>query len=138
MEQNIFEAATRKALRYPTSRGLVSTEQLWQMPLSDKTDFNLDKTARVINAEFKASTEESFVKPTPTAKAKELELMLEVVKHVIAVKLDEKQKAAKRMENAAKRQKLLEQLEKKQDASLEAMSEEDIKKQLAAIDDEEE
>lgn len=136
MENNIFEITTRRSHMYPTSRGSITVQQLWNMSLTSKDDFNLDKIAQVISKELKASTEESFVKTTPNAKAKDLKVMLDVVLHIIGVKLAEKEAATKRAENAVKREKLLGQLEKKQDATLESMTEEEIKKEIAALDDE--
>ncbi len=51
---SMFEQAARKQYRYPTTRGFVTTEQLWEMPLQSKTGFDLDTTARTINANLKA------------------------------------------------------------------------------------
>ena len=47
---NIFELATRKALRFGTERGPVTVEQLWQMPLQSKNLFDLDNVAKACNA----------------------------------------------------------------------------------------
>ena len=63
---NIFEAATRKALRFATERGPVTVEQLWQMPLQAKNLFDLDSVAKDCNAKVKSFAEESFVTPTNT------------------------------------------------------------------------
>lgn len=136
MENNIFEQATREAFLFPTNKGAISVIQLWQVALTSRDGFDLDHIARAVNDELEASTEKSFVKTNPNPRAKTLAVMLEVVKHVIATKLAEKEKAKLRAENSAKREKLLSQLEKKQDAALESMSEEDIKKQLADLDNE--
>lgn len=135
MEQNIFEVATRKNFPFPTSRGIVLVQQLWQMPLTSKDDFNLDKVAQTINTELEATTEKSFVKVTPNAKAKDLKVMLDIIVHIIGVKLEEKAVIAKRIENNAKRDKLMDLLSKKQDAALESKSEEEIKAELKALDD---
>ena len=58
---NIFETATRKALRFGTERGPVTVEQLWQMPLQSKNLFDLDNVAKSCNAKVKSFAEESFV-----------------------------------------------------------------------------
>ena len=132
---NIFELATRKSLRYPTGRGAATTEDLWHMPLTSKTGFDLDSVAKLVNGELKSVSEESFVATNKNPRAYDLELALEVIKYIIAYKLAEEAKAKDRAAKTLKRNKLIEQLGKKQDAAIEQLSEEEIKKQLAALDD---
>ena len=134
---NIFEQATRQKLRFPTARGLVATEDLWDIPLLSKDGFNLNSIAKDVNSRVKIAGEENFV-PTavkPTAEAKREELRLEVIKHVIGVKVEEQNAAKKKAERAAEREKLVELLAKKQDAQLEGLSADEIRQRLAALED---
>lgn len=86
MEKNIFEIAARKAFRFPSNKGDVSVEDLFNFNLSQ-----LDNTARAINKELKSSEEESFV-TTRTNANTALAVKLEIVKFVIADKQEEQRK----------------------------------------------
>lgn len=130
---NIFEQAAIQKFRYPTAKGEVTTEALWDMPLLSKNGFDLDDTAKTINAALKSVTEESFVN-TKTSPAKEkLTTMLEVVKHVIAAKLKAEEDARIRASKLTERAKLLDVLEAKQNAALASLSEEELKAKLEAL-----
>ena len=130
---SIFEQATRKALRFPSIRGELTTEQLWQLPLQAKTGFDLDSVAKQVNSELKAVTEESFVSTSHSPAKDKFELMLTVVKHIIQVKLAEAENLKSMAEKEAKRQKLLQALARHQDAALEAMTPEELEAQLKAL-----
>ena len=130
---NIFEAVTRKALRFSTERGPVTVEQLWQMPLQAKNLFDLDSVAKDCNAKVKSFTEESFVTPTNTPAKAEAELALEVVKHIIQTKMAEAAAEAAAAQKRETRQKILGIMAEKQDEALKSLSMEDLKKQLEAL-----
>ena len=131
---NLFELATRQAFRFPSNKGPLTTEQLWDLPLQSRTNFDLDSVAKAVNAQLKAVTEESFVATTEKPGKALAERQLEIVKHIIATKIAENEHARTLAERRAKREKLLGLLEKKQDATLEGMSIEQIKAELAALD----
>lgn len=61
--------------------------------------------------------------------------MLEIVKHVIAVKIDERKRADDAADRADKRRKLIEALANKQDDAIRNLSEEEIRAKLAELDD---
>lgn len=135
----IFEIATRKKFRFPSIKGDLTAEQVWDLPLiasgpTRDVKADLDGVARTINAELRSITEESFVSIKPDPRKADLEVKLDIVKHVIAAKIkeaDEVKAAAARLE---KRRKLVDALASKEDADLASMSREDILKELAAID----
>lgn len=84
---NIFEQASRRALRFESKVGLLSVEQLWTLPLTTIGGrVSLDSLAIELNKELKGS-EESFV--AETKKDAVTELKLEVVKHIIGVRVAE-------------------------------------------------
>lgn len=131
---NMFERAARAKLRFASSVGDLTTEQLWDLPLTAKGEKpDLDKITREVHRELKDRDEVSFVDEKPDARKIELELRFEILKHVIEAKKAEKAAAEKRAENAVRRQKLLEALSAKDAAAIGAMSEEDIKRELAAL-----
>lgn len=133
---DIFEKASRKKLRFPSSVGDLTTEQLWDLPLvsTAKGKATLDAIARNVNANLKSVTEESFVDVRPNPLKADYELQLDILKHVIAVKIAEAEAAKSRAEKAAKRSKILEALAAKEDAELGAKSKDDLLKELADLD----
>lgn len=134
---NLFEKATRKAYRFPTLKGEMTVEQLWQLPLTARgiNTVDLDTVARTINNELKALGEESFVIKGTNPKRGELTEKLDIVKYIIDVKQTEASDAEKRVARQQERQKLQELLAKKNDQELEGLSKEEIEKKLAALDD---
>jgi hypothetical protein len=135
---SVFETATRKKYRFSSVKGEISTEQLWDVPLSSKDSFDLENIGQTILAGLSTSTTTSLVKinpdPQKAAKIAELEGKLEVVKHVISVKVAEMEAAQKKAANKVERDKLLDALARKEDADLEGMSQEAIRKRLAELD----
>jgi hypothetical protein len=134
-EINLFEFATRKKLRFDSTRGTLTVEQLWDVPLRSNDEFNLDTIAKTVNRALKSVTEESFVATGKTSAQTQFERMLEVVKHIIGVKLEEEALAKKRVENRAEKEKLLQILAEKQAGKLSELSEKEIQKRIAALDD---
>lgn len=131
----IFMLATRQKLRFPSCRGPLTVEQLWDMPLQSKSvpEFSLDDVAKQVNRDLKATGEQSFVSPDVGGENTKLALMLDIVKSVIAVKMAEQAATATRAANAAERQKLLGILADKQDEALKSMTPEQIQARLAAL-----
>ncbi len=136
MTVNIFEYASRHKLRFASVRGELTAEQLWDVPLRSKDDFNLNAVAKAANKALKDATEESFVTAnTRSALHVRLESTLEIVKHVIEAKLGEEATAAKRSENKAEKEKLLAILAEKQAGKLSELSERELQKRIAALGD---
>ena len=129
----MFEQATRKQYRYPTTRGFVTTEQLWEMPLQSKTGFDLDTTSRTINANLKAQSEESFVESSTNTAAKQLQELLDVVVHVIKVKKTENAEAAALATKKAERAKLVEILHVRNQQELMTKSPTEIQAMIDAL-----
>ena len=131
-EKNYFKLAARRKTRFGSTRGALTAEQLYDLGLAD-----LDLTAREINAQIKSLAEDSFVNLKPDPRKGLLTDALELVKEVIADKLADKTKAEKRQQKAQLRNTLTEALARKKDEALSSQSIEDIQKQLAALDDDE-
>jgi hypothetical protein len=128
---NIFEIATRKKLRFDTTSGQVSTEDLWDVTLSGKA-LSLDNIAKSLNKQLKESAEESFVVKASAANT-ELQLKFDIVKHIIDVKLAEKAEREAAAEKRALKEKLLAIRERKADASLESKTLEELDAELAKL-----
>jgi len=133
---NIFEYASRQKLRFASARGLLATEQLWDLPLLSRDSFDLDNVAKTINAGLKGLDEESFVSTKSSPRKKPLEISLEIVKFIIAVKLEAQEASRKREERNAERERLISALADKEHQAIRDMSPEAIKKRLAELDEE--
>jgi hypothetical protein len=135
METNkMFEFATRNKIRFSSLRGEMSVEQLWDTPLRSKDGFDLDAVAKGANKTLKGLTEESFVSTERTPAVERAELALEIVKHVIQVKLAEEAAAKRRAENKVERERLLAILAEKQAGKLSELSEKELQKRINALE----
>jgi len=130
---DIFEKTSRMKYRFPSPKGDLTIEHLWDLPLQARGGCDLDTVARTVNAELKSVTEESFVETRPNPKKGELEDKLTLVKHVIATKIAENKARVEAAGRQEKIRKLEDALAKKGDAALDAMSSEQIAAELAAL-----
>jgi len=133
MTTNLFEAATRQKLRFPSGRGDLSAEDLWDLPLTARNGFDLDNIAKAVNRDLKETAEESFVNPAPTSAQSILAMKLDIVKHIIAVKIKEADDAKHAAARAAERARLVAALDQKNEQELLGMSKEDIQKRLTEL-----
>lgn len=131
MSKNIFEQASRLKLRFETTKGLLSVEDLQQLSLQ-----SLDTIAKAVNRKLKEVAEESFI-PTPirtNSASAELQLKLDLLKHVITT-LDAETKAKLAR---SKRQADLAQLRQlaaaKTNEALASQSLEDILKKISELE----
>ena len=125
--ENLFESATRSKMRFPF-KGMISVEDLWDLSLT-----NLDSVFKTLNAEVKKFEEESLLH-TKSKEDEEISNKIEIVKYIVNVKLNEKKKRENDKKNAETRQKLLEIKAKRQTAALENMSDEELDKALAELE----
>ena len=132
--ENMFEFATRNKIRFGSCRGALSVEQLWEAPLRSKDGFDLDAIAKEANRALKGLTEESFVSTERTPAVAKAETTLEIVKHVIDVKLAEEATTKKRAENKVEREKLLAILSEKQAGKLSELTERELQKRINALE----
>lgn len=130
----MFEQASRAKLRFPSPQGSLTTEDLWDLPLtSTRTNqANLNNIAKAISRLLKAESEEDFVNPRSGAN-ETLQLSLDVVKHVIAVRQAENEASRVRAERTEKKAKLLELIARKQDQALEGKPLEELQEMLNSL-----
>jgi hypothetical protein len=134
MSINLFEYATRNKLRFPSGRGELTTEQLWDVPLRSRDDFNLNSIAKAASKAWKEASEESFVETTKTPEHMRRETTLEIVKYVIEVKLADEAADKKRAENKLEKERLLKILGEKQAGVLSELSEKELQARIAALE----
>ena len=133
-DNDLFIRASRRAWRFPSVRGELTTEQLWDLPLLAKNGFDLNSVARDLNQAVKALGEENFVEVQISTGRSDAEGRLALVKHVIATKQAEAKAAEQRVVRADKRRKILDVLEIRDTEELSNASREDLLKQLAELD----
>lgn len=117
----MFEQASRLKLRF-RYKGLCSVEDLWDMSFEA-----LDTIFKGLNAQLKAQKEESLLE-TKSKEYEVLELKINLVKHVVTIRLQEQKERENEVAKAAKKQKLFCIIEEKQDAALRDMSVEELTK----------
>lgn len=130
----MFEKAVRLKLRFDSPVGLLSVEDLWDLPLTGtlKRQANLDDIAIQLNKELKETNTESFVKKS-TKSNDVVKLKFDIVLKVIEVKQIEADAASLKRTNAEKKQKLLELVAQKQDESLKGKSVEELQALIEAL-----
>lgn len=128
----LFELATYRAFRFPSNKGEVTVEQLWQMPLQSKSGFDLDTVAKEVYAKVKGATEESFVEEV-SPRAEDDQLKLNIVKHIIKFKLDQNKAQKDRVAKAQEKARLMEILSSKKDQELQSLSKEELEARIAAL-----
>jgi len=111
-----FKLATQQKLRFQTNRGVLSTEQLWDLPLEE-----LDELAVSLETEHKQSGKKSFLAKT-SVKDKTAKLRFDIVLDVLNTKSDEIQAAAEAQEIKEHNKKIIELIAEKQDESLKGKS----------------
>jgi hypothetical protein len=124
----MFEKASRQGIRYQY-KGLCTVEDLWDLSVQE-----LDGIYKKLNKELKDATEESLLGVTKK-KNTELELKVEIVKHIVQVKLAEAEAKEKRAARAQQKQKILGIIATKQDEALLSKSVEEL---TAMMDQDEE
>lgn len=133
--QDIFATASRKGIRFLTPKGPLTVEDLWDLPLQSQTGrANLDDIAKGINKLVKEQAEEtSFVSPTSSAVDQNNELALEVVKHIISVRVAERDAESLKKKRTEEKQKILSLIADKQDETLRGKSLEELQAMVSAL-----
>jgi len=111
----MFEKASRYKLRFEY-RGLISTEDLWDLSLE-----NLDTIYQSLSRKLRESQEDSLlVKETATNEA--LTLKVNIIKHIVEVRLTERKAREDELYKTSRKERLLAILADKQDEELKGKS----------------
>lgn len=125
----MFEKATRQKLRF-AFRGQSTIEDLWDLDAK-----SLDGIYQKLRAQQKEESGESLL--TPARTNKELSLKVDIVKHIVTVKLEEEKTRKDRAKVRKRRRRVSEILAQKQDEALFGKSEEELQKLLKEMEEEE-
>lgn len=126
--ENLFEMATRNKMRFPSTKGELSVEDLWD--LSDK---DLDVVYKNLKDQEVKSSEESLlddanVDPKLTA-------AIGIVKYIFTTKRKEKLAEKERINKKLTQKKYIDALSKKQDEAIEKMSEAELRAMIDSLED---
>ena len=122
----MFEQAVREKYRW-SYKGQLSAEDLWDLSLRE-----LDAIFKALSREARAVAEESLLDDV-SAEDKVLRLKTDIVRHVVSVKLAEREAAHNAAANKAQKEKLLGILAEKQDAQLHDRSAEELQQMIASL-----
>lgn len=129
---NIFELASRKSLRYSTSKGQLSVDNLWQLPLVGGS-LNLDNIAVELHKEIEQTTTTSFVNRVSNPELDDNKLRMEIVLHVIKSKQDEQDAKVAKKAIESEKAKLQSLIDSKKDEALSSLSIEELEKRISEI-----
>lgn len=132
---NIFEYAVRNKLRFASSRGELSVEQLWDVPLRSLNNFDLNGIAKFASKALKEISEENFVETSKTPEHTRREAAMEIIKYIIDAKLAEEKAASTRAAKRQEKEQLLGILAEKQAGKLSELSEKELQKRIAALEE---
>lgn len=120
---NMFEVAVRNKFRFPF-RGLVSTEDLWDLSVQQ-----LDEIFKVLKSQEKKAQEESLLNAR-TPEDTVLEAKIEIIRHIVSVKLEEEEQFKRAKAVQDERRKIMAVLADKQDEELRNKSSEELQAML--------
>ena len=126
---SIFEQASRTKFRFKTDRGVLAIEDLWDLPLGD-----LDDMAVSLHKHVTDNQTRSFIKEKKEDKT--LKMRFDIVKHILDVKLEEKENKTKAAVTKLQRKKLMQAIAAQEDKVLSEASVDDLKKQLKELGEE--
>lgn len=117
----MFEQATREKIRF-AYRGLVTVEDLWDIKESELNVIYMD-----LAKQLKTNEIESLINPLEDG---ELTLKMNIVKHIFTIKKDEALARRNATAIKAKNQKILEIIDRKQNATLEDLDVDELRGML--------
>lgn len=118
----MFEKASRQKLRF-NFRGNITVEDLWDLSVN-----NLDTIYKSLTKIKRESNEDSLLESTPANTLNDLRI--DIVKHIFAVKKQEKEAKQKRAEITLEKKKLMSILADKKDEELKGKSVEELEKRI--------
>lgn len=130
-----LETITRKKVRFATSKGQLSIEDLWDLPLTSTTGKpNLDDIARTLHNQINEGREPTFVESARTQRVDEVtQASFEVVLRIIEVRQAENKANLEAKAKAEQKQKILEILANRQDEALTKKTDTELQALLAGL-----
>lgn len=124
----MYKKALRTKLRFSTTKGKLTTEDLFDLSLTD-----LNNLAITLDKKLSETPRKSFISDI-TPDTQEDELRFNIVKDIITLKLVERNAAQNAKVKAAEKAQLLEILHRKQNEALESLSVAEIEAKIAELE----
>jgi hypothetical protein len=129
----MFTKASRIKLRFDTPKGLLSVEDLWDLPLTSATGkANLDDIAKAAFQALKGSEVVSFVMRDKVADPT-VQLRFDIIKFIIDTRLAENEAASTAQVNKERKQKFLALIEQKEFEQVASKSLDELKALYASM-----
>lgn len=147
-ERNIFEVASRGKFRFDI-KGSIGLEDLWDLTPKSLIPFYKDLKSKYKQTQETTLLEkdlledgsiekellDELIPKVNTAHGEELSVKIDIVKHIIRVKLKEEKLRVTAKERRQKKQRLLEALASKSDENLLNKTEEELTKMIEELND---
>ncbi len=117
----MYKEALQKKLRFKTNKGLISTEDLFDLSLQ-----NLNTLAIMLDKKVSEAPKKSFIEELP-AEENDDELRFNIVKDVINTKLKARKDNMDKAQVDARNKRIAELIAKKEDEALENKSIEELR-----------
>lgn len=131
-----YEYTARNKLRFESTRGLLTTEQLFDLPLTSTGDRpSLNEVGKKIREQLKSiDADEDLVETTSSTKQnRDLEIAFEIVKDIINIKKAEKTAREEQVKKSEEKRFYEELLVKARQKPAEGLTEEQILKKIKEI-----
>lgn len=133
---NIYKQASQQKLRFESKRGLLTTEDLFTLPIS-KGEISLRNLAIAVKKLTKSDTEiPDFLSDEASAQTKEqqlLQLQFDILKDVIETRKEENQQSTEAYKRDQERAAIRELIAKKKQQNLEDLSIDELEAKLKNI-----
>ena len=134
---NIYKQAAQQKLRFESKRGLLTTEDLFTLPIS-KGEINLRDLAIAVNKKLTKSDTEipDFLSDEASTQTKEqqlLQLQLDILKDVIETRKEENQQVTEAYKRDQERAVIRELIAKKKQENFEDLSIDELEAKLESI-----
>lgn len=120
----MYKEALQKKLRFKTNKGMITTEDLFDLSLQ-----NLNTLAIMLDKKISEAPKKSFIEELP-AEENDDELRFSIVKDVINIKLKARKDNIAKAQADAQKKRILEILAKRNDEELEKKSTEELRAML--------
>lgn len=120
----MYKEALQKKLRFKTNKGMITTEDLFDLSLQ-----NLNTLIIMLDKKISEAPKKSFIEELP-AEENDDELRFSIVKDVINIKLKARKDNIDKAQADAQKKRILEILAKRNDEELEKKSTEELRAML--------
>ncbi len=121
----MYKQASKQQLRFPTNVGMLTTEQLWNLGITD-----LDKLAVALEEAYnKAKGKKTFLQ-IKSEEDKTAKLRFDIALDILTTKVEEMEEARTAQETKEHNQKILGLMAEKRDAQLKGKSLKELEKLL--------